>query len=134
MNSRAKTYTALTLALMFAAPAGAQERKVQAPPPPPPPGVQRPEMNSTNQAIAALRLRMDALRDSVGRQVVVLHFPSTDLNSWPDAQNSFPNNNQRAESVCKAALGDRYGRVLSRVAQPAGDRWYFPNIVCETAP
>ena len=66
---------------------------------------------------------------------MVLHYPATDLNSWLDSDNSFPKNNQRAEGWCKAALGDRYGRVLSRLAQPVGNgRWYFPNLVCETAP
>lgn len=137
MNSgtTAKLMAAAGLTMMFAQSAMAQSRNVQASPPPPPPGIQRPNVDSTNQAIAALRLRVDALRDSVGRQVVVLHFPATDLNSWLDADNSFPKNNQRAEGWCKAALGDRYGRVLSRLAQPIGNgRWYFPNLVCETAP
>ena len=130
-----KLMGAAVLTLMLAEPALAQIRNVQAPPPPPPPGIQAPNMNSTNQAISALRLRLDALRESVGRQVVVLHYPATDLNSWLDADNSFPKNNQRAEAMCKAGLGDRYGRVLSRVAQPIGNgRWYFPNLVCETAP
>ena len=130
-----KLMGAAVLTLMLAEPALAQNRNVQAPPPPPPPGIQAPNINSTNQAISALRLRLDALRESVGRQVVVLHYPATDLNSWLDADHSFPKNNQRAEAMCKAGLEDRYGRVLSRVAQPIGNgRWYFPNLVCETAP
>ena len=130
-----KLLSAAALTVMFTAPALAQNRNVQVPPPPPPPGIQAPNVNSTNAAISALRLRLDALRESVGRQVVVLHYPSTDLNSWLDADNSFPKNNQRAEAMCKAGLGDRYGRVLSRVSQPIGNgRWYFPNLVCETAP
>ena len=130
-----KLMPAAVLTLMLAEPALAQTRNFQAPPPPPPPGIQGPNVNSTNQAISALRLRLDALRESVGRQVVVLHYPATDLNSGLDADNSFPKNNQRAEGMCKAGLGDRYGRVLSRVAQPIGNgRWYFPNLVCETAP
>ena len=133
--SAKKSMAAVVLTFMFADTAMAQNRNVQSPPPPPPPGIQAPNMNSTNQAISALRLTLDALRESVGRQVVVLHYPATDLNSWLDADNSFPKNNQRAEAMCKAGLGDRYGRVLSRVAQPIGNgRWYFPNLVCETAP
>ncbi len=112
------------------------QNRVQAPaiPPPQPPGIQKPNVNPTNQAIAALKLQLDGLRDSVGRQVVVLHFPKDDLNSWLDADNSFPKNNARAEAMCKTGLGDRYGRVLSREAQPIGERWYFPNLVCETKP
>ena len=99
-----KLMPAAVLTLMLAEPALAQTRNFQAPPPPPPPGIQRPNMDSTNQAISALRLRLDALRESVGRQVVVLHNPATDLNSWLDADNSFPKNNQRAEAMCKAGL------------------------------
>ena len=133
--SAKRSMAAAVLTVMFAETALAQNRNVQSPPPPPPAGIQRPNVDSTNQAIAALRLRLDALRQSVGRQVVTLHYPATDLNSWPDAQNNFGANTQRAEGMCKAGLGDRYGRVLSRLAQPIGNgRWYFPNLVCETAP
>ena len=102
--SAKKSMAAVVLTFMFADTAMAQNRNVQSPPPPPPPGIQAPNMNSTNQAISALRLRLDALRESVGRQVVVLHNPATDLNSWLDADNSFPKNNQRAEAMCKAGL------------------------------
>lgn len=127
---------ATILAAGIAGPAQAQDRRVQAPAPPPPPGIQRPEVNSTNQAIAALRLRVDALRDSVGRQLVVLHFAPVGTTTWADADNSFPSNTQRAEKMCKDALGDRYGRVVSRKAEPNMEtgRWYFPNVVCETIP
>ena len=124
----------LAAALALAGAAQAQDRRVQAPRPAPQPRVQAPEIAPGSQAMAALNLKLDALRDSVGRQVVVLPFEPTDLNSWPDNQNNFPMNEKRAEDWCKEALGDRYGRVLSRRAHPVGDRWYFPFIVCETRP
>ena len=69
-----------------------------------------------------------------GRQVVSFEFSSEGLNTWTNAENTFPNNEQRAQNLCKELLGDRYGRVLSRRAQPAGDRWYFRHLVCETRP
>lgn len=139
MRSRIIHFVILTVGSASAAAlsqtAQAQSRvQAQAIPPPQPPGVQKPNVNPTNQAIAALKLQLDGLRNSVGRQVVVLHFPPDDLNSWPDADNSWPENNARAEAMCKKGLGDRHGRVLSREAQPIGNRWYFPNLVCETKP
>jgi hypothetical protein len=84
--------------------------------------------------MSALNLKLDALRESVGRQVVVLNFSPLPWSSWPQAQHNWPSNNERAETMCKAALGDRYGRVLSRSVEQDGDRYYFPNLVCETKP
>lgn len=131
---RSSTLTVVAGGLL-ATTAAAQVGQVQAPGQPRPPSFQRPNIDPTNQAIAALRLRVDALRESAGRQIVVLHFPPTDLNSWLDAQNNFNANSARGEAVCKSALGNRYGRVVSRLAQPLDNgRWYFPNVVCETAP
>jgi hypothetical protein len=117
--------------------ASAQTRvKAPALPPQQQPGVQKPNVDPTHQAIAALNLKLEALRESIGRQVVVLHFPLSQGTSWAEADNTFPANNQRAEKICKDALGDRYGRVLSRKVEPdmATSRWYFPNVVCETTP
>ena len=127
----------LGLAILTAGAADAQDRRVQAPRPAPPPGVQARDVSPGSQAMSALSLKIDALRESVGRQVVVLPFEPTDLNSWPESQNNFPMNEKRAEDWCKEALADRYGRVLSRRAHPImpdGDRWYFPFILCETKP
>jgi hypothetical protein len=123
----------LVSAGVLAQPVQAQVRR-PSPQPSPPQSFQAPASDPTVQAIAALKLQVEALRESVGRQVVALHFETTGQNSWGNAQNSWPQNNQRAEAMCKAALGDHYGRVLSREALPTGDRWYFPNLLCETAP
>ena len=125
---------ALGASLPLAGNASAQVRQVQGPPPPPAPGIQRPAVDPTHQAISALSLKLDQLRASVGRQVIVLHFTPADTGGWLDSQNSFPANNQRGEDICKQALGDRYGRVLSRTPRPVGDRWYFPHVICETVP
>lgn len=124
---------AATVLGLLAQPAQAQVRR-PSPPPSPPQSFQPQAMDPTMQAIAALKLQLDTLRDSAGRQVVALHFEATGRDTWSEELNSWPQNNKRAETMCKAALGDRFGRVLSRTALPTGDRWYFPNLVCETAP
>ena len=114
------------------------QTRVQAPtiPPAQQPGINRPNIDPASQANAALKLQLDALRQSVGRQIVVLNFPPEDSTSWADADNNFPKNTQRGEAMCIEALGDRYGRVVSRKAEPilSTGRWYFPNLVCETKP
>ena len=136
MNSCTKSRVALAGAIMLAGPAVAQGGRVQAPAPSPGPGIQKPSLDPTIQAISALRLRLDALRESVGRQVVVLHFTPSESNGWLDSENNWSKNNQRSEAICKQALGDRYGRVLSRQPQvhPTAGRWYFSHVVCETIP
>jgi hypothetical protein len=134
--SKAMTATAwMTVAASAVSPAQGQMR-VATPSPSKVPTIQKPSISGESQAISALRLRIDALRESVGRQVVVLHFPPVGTTTWAESGNSFPENTQRAEKICKDALGDRYGRVLSRKVEPNMEtgRWYFPNVVCETAP
>ena len=117
-------------------PAEAQVRRVQSQPPALPPGFQAPNIDPVMQKLNALQAEVNALRQSAGRQVVVLHFSPLPATSWANDDNSFPENNQRAEAMCKEALGDRYGRVLSRKAEPDAtlDRMFFPNLVCETRP
>ena len=134
--THARSAFALAFCLTLAGTAHAQSGRVQAPRPAQPPGVQAPEIAPGSQANAALALQIEALRQSAGRQVVVLPFAPTDLNSWLENVNNFQENEKRAADWCKEALGDRYGRVLSRRAHPipGGDRWYFPFIVCETRP
>lgn len=120
----------------FAISAAQAQMRVGTPSPSKPPTIQKPSVSGESQAISALRLKIDALHNSVGRQLIVLHFPPVGTNTWADADNSFPSNTQRAEKMCKDALGDRYGRVVSRKAEPNMEtgRWYFPNVVCETVP
>ena len=111
---------ALAALLALAAPAQAQ--------------IRAPALDPTQQKLNALSQKVDALAQSAGRQVVSFEFSSEGLNTWTNAENTFPNNEQRAQNLCKELLSDRYGRVLSRRAQPAGDRWYFRHLVCETRP
>lgn len=138
MRSRQLKYALVIASFAAAAVTGdaalAQSR-VQAPNiPPPPPGVQSPNVNPTNQAIAALSLKIDALAQSAGRQVVALHFTPTETGGWAESQNTWAKNNERSEFICKQALGDRFGRVLSRSPQTNGDRWFFAHVLCETKP
>ena len=116
--------------------AHAQVRQVQSPPPPLPRGFLPPSIDPIMQRLNALQAELNALRQSAGRQIVVLNFTNHPTTTWADADNSFPKNNARAEAMCKEALGDRYGRVLSRKAEPdmSANRWFFPNVVCETQP
>ena len=135
MTMHRRIAAALAVMGAIAMPANAQLR-VQTPQPPVPPGFQAPNIDPVMQRLNALQAQLKALQQSAGRQVVVLTFGPVDTTSWPDSDNSFPKNNQRAEAMCKEGLGDRYGRVLSRKVEPimSADRWYFPNLVCETKP
>ena len=138
--SRRKLRTAIVMAALLPGLLGvsaqAQIRRVQSPPPPLPPGFQAPALDPLVQRLNALQIEVNGLRQSAGRQVVVLHFTPHPTTSWTDADQSFPKNNARAEAICKEALGDRYGRVVSRKAEPdmSNGRWFFPNVVCETRP
>ena len=116
--------------------ADAQVRRVQSPQPALPPGFQAPNIDPVMQRLNALQAEVNALRQSAGRQVVVLNFTAHPTMTWADSDNSFPKNNARAEAICREALGDRYGRVLSRKAEPdmSVNRWFFPNLLCETKP
>ena len=75
-------------------------------------------------AMSALSLKLDAFRNSAGRQIVVLHFPATDLNSWLSADNSFPANNQRRRPSAKrrwaTATGAWFPARRSRSTTAAG--------------
>ena len=137
MSRRLVPSAILAAAVMAGAlggPAQGQVRRVQNPQPQLPPGFQAPDFNPVMQKLNALQAEVNALRQSAGRQVVVLHYTPTETGGWTDAENTFPQNNQRAVTICQAALGDRYGRVLSRTTQWTGSRFYFAHLVCETKP
>ena len=85
------------------------------------------------QRLAAIEGRLDRLADTAGAQVVVLHQTQDSLPLWPANTDTWPNNNQRAQAICESALGDRYGRVLSRERSYVEDRYYLSRIVCETS-
>jgi len=128
---------AATLTAISSTTAPGQVRRIPTQPPTEPsPGYQPPGVDPVAQKLGKLQIAVESLRQSVGRQIVVLHFAPLPSTSWVDADNTFPKNNQRAEAICKEALGDRYGRVVSRKTEPDAtlDRTYFPNVVCETKP
>lgn len=127
----ASACVALAASLAFADTAGAQTVRQRTPEPSPPPGIQKPDVSPSSQAMSALSLKIDALRQSAGRQVVVLHFETPQSGR---ATNNAQTNDQVAEFECKQALGDRFGRVLSRMPATHNGFWFLSRVVCETAP
>ena len=89
-------------------------------------------VDPVHQRLTAIEGRLDRLADTAGAQVVVLHQTQDSLPQWPANTDTWPNNNQRAQAICESALGDRYGRVLSRERSYVEDRYYLSRIICET--
>lgn len=98
------------------------------------PGVRAPDIDPTQGSLAALTLKLDALTQMVGRQIIVLEQVDQTATLWPAASDNFSNNNTRSTHLCKLALGDRFGRVLSRQRQVVGDQYFLSRVVCETQP
>lgn len=120
-------------ALLAAAPAALAQVRAPVAQPSAQPGVRAPDADPNSAAHAQLALRIDAAEQAARRQVVVLEQASAEAGeSWPSGSDSWPNNNTRSEQACQAALGDRYGRVISRQRQHAGDRYWLNRVVCET--
>ncbi len=94
------------------------------------PTVQAPTLDPVMVRPNALQLEIDALRRSVGKQVVVLHFTPTELAPWENGK--YKISQDRSNFLHQKALGDRFGRVLSYRPQPSGDRTFFSHVVCET--
>jgi hypothetical protein len=125
----------LATALACACPALALAQTVRAPGTTPTQlGVRAPNLDPTQQALAALSLKVDALTQSVGRQIIVLEQVDQTATLWPANTDTFPNNNARSTALCEEALGDRFGRVISRSRQTVGDRYFLSRVVCETKP
>ena len=122
MNLKHMTFAAIALAapLVLAGTAEAQTIRAQAADP-------------VQQRLIAIEGRLDRLADTAGAQVVVLQQTSESLPQWPADSDNWPNNNQRAQAICEGALGDRFGRVLSRERSYVEDRYYLSRIVCETS-
>ena len=102
---------------------------------PPEPGkleYQPPKIDPMIKRLNAMQSQLDALRQSAGKQVVVLHFTPSELPGWAD--NIYANNQQRSADLCKQALDDRYGRVISYRVWTNDDRFFFSHVVCETKP
>jgi hypothetical protein len=97
-------------------------------------GVRPPTVDPTLQALSALSLKVDALAQTAGRQIVVLEQVEQTATLWPASSDTFPNNETRSTTLCQQALGDRFGRVISRDRQTVGDRYFLSRVVCETRP
>lgn len=98
------------------------------------PGVRAPNLDPTQSSLAALTLKLDALTQMAGRQIIVLEQVDQTATLWPASSDNWPNNNDRSTHLCKLALGDRFGRVLSRKRQVVGDQYFLSRVVCETQP
>lgn len=96
------------------------------------PGFQATPIDPVIERLIALQAEVDKLKENAGKQVVVLHFTPSEMPGWTDANNNFDANNERAESLCQQALGERYGRPLARLIRPNGDLNYFSHLTCET--
>lgn len=122
------------MAIAIANPALAQVRVQTTLPPPPPekPGYQAPEIDPLFQRLNALQAQLDALRESAGRQLVVLHFNDGQGEGWyegnPGAYAI------RSANLCKQALGDRYGRTVWYLTDSGSQGIYFSQLICETKP
>lgn len=128
--SKLAVFTAL-FAMAITCPANAQTR-VQAQQLPAKPGFQAPEIDPIIKRLNEMQMEIDALRQSAGRQVVVLHYTPGEIGGWAD--NNWQNNQKRSVDFCKQALDDRFGRVISYNLRSNGDFYYFGHVVCETKP
>ena len=131
MSIRIPHLAVIAAASVLAAPAAAQVR-APTPRPAPQPGVLNPDIDPASQGLSALALRLDAVEQAARRQVVVLEHNESNAESWPRSSDNFDNNNARSEDLCRGALGDRFGRVISRHRTFSGDRHFLHRVVCET--
>lgn len=78
----------------------------------------------------ALQQELDALKETAGKQVVVLHFSPTEHPGSPD--NNYNTNQTFATQTCEKVLGDRFGRMIDYRVWTNGDRFFLTHISCET--
>lgn len=78
----------------------------------------------------ALQQELDALKETAGKQVVVLHFSPTEHPGSPD--NNYNTNQAFATDACEKVLGDRFGRMIDYRVWTNGDRFFLTHISCET--
>lgn len=122
------------VALAVSSPAFAQVR-APTPQPAPQPGIVAPDFDPSSQAHSTILLRLDAVEQSVRRQIVVLEYSQDSVgvsNRYPIASSSASNNANRVTAHCSQALGDRFGRVVSYERTTFGEYYFFNRIVCET--
>lgn len=122
------TLGAAALACIAASPAVAQVRA----PVPQTQGrdFQAPKIDPVIIRLNELQQELDALKESAGKQVVVLHFSPTEHPGSLD--NNYNNNQATATQMCQQVLGDRYGRMIDYRVWTNGDRYFLSHIACET--
>lgn len=119
---------AAAVAAAMTQPAAAQSRQKPAAQPS---GFQATAINPVFQRLNEMQQELDALRESAGKQVVVLHFTPSELPGWLDNQKA--NNVERSTALCSETLAERFGRVISYRIWTNGDRYFFTHVVCETS-
>lgn len=118
-------------ATLFATPVLAQTR-VNPAPAPAKPGFAAPEIDPIFERLNRLELEIKALRQSAGRQIVVLHFNDGQAQTYPSAGSSV--DQTRIANICKYWLKDRYGRAISYNVDAGTGGLYYSQVVCETKP
>ena len=84
------------------------------------------------QKLDALGLRLDALEQTVRRQIVVLEWAGPGHGNGPYTEaRSFPEARAAAELRCQIALDDRYGRVISHQQMSDERGHWLGRAVCE---
>ena len=78
----------------------------------------------------ALQQELDALKQSAGKQVVVLHFSPTEHPG--SLENNYNSNQAFATQACEQVLGDRFGRMIDYRVWTNGNRFFLSHISCET--
>lgn len=78
----------------------------------------------------ALQQELDALKQTAGKQVVVLHFSPTEHPG--SLENNYNTNQAFATDACEKLLGDRFGRMIDYRVWSNGDRHFLTHISCET--
>lgn len=124
-----KTAIALaSLACLIAGPVTAQTRATTQTPPAR--NFQPAQPDPVITRLNALQQELDALKETAGKQVVVLHFSPTEHPGT--LTNTASTNQERATDFCEQILGDRFGRMINYRIWTNGDRFFLTHIACET--
>ncbi len=119
---------AALLACIIASPAAAQVRATV-------PQMQSRDFEAAKPDPAIVRLselqqEVAALKESAGKQVIVLHYSPTEHPG--SLENNFNANQAFATQACEQMLGDRFGRMIAYRVWANGDRYFLTHISCET--
>jgi hypothetical protein len=124
--------SAAALAVAVASPALSQSRAVTTSTQTTPPSrdFQPVKPDPVITRLNTLQQELDALKETAGKQVVVLHFSPTEHPGSPD--NNYNTNQAFATDACEKVLGDRFGRMIGYRVWTNGDRFFLTHISCET--